>query len=936
MTTCIPWRFGGTKTQISQQVPLAQKDRTVPRAAMYAVSGGRALADAINGVSDLIPLPFLSAFVDIAIKVLEACEEATAIEENLMDLQDRVYELMLAVVNTVPVNRKVSIALQDKVRRLQFILDNMLLDIAKIKAQKKILLLFFHNLNKDRVDRCVNRLKAALEQFTVVSQLQVEDLLDKIRADYSAFGAQLNRIEDAVNQTTQPHNAPSAYPRQDMPPTARRLFGREALIDEIASLLSVESTSRVCITGAGGMGKTSVALAVVESAPITTTFKKEYIFWIPCIEAKSSDLLRRILYAQLRITAETYDSLDALIDELNATKERRLLLLDNFETPWLSGQDRDKIVHILQRLAALSHVALLVTMTSGFTPGDIQWHQRPLAPLSAAAARAAFKAKYQDSAGGQELMEDGKELDDFLASIGYMPLAITLAAASGGRLRVSPADLLRDWRTAGIGILSGHEILSMDETIRVSMERGVVQSNPDALTLLAILSMLPAGTTGKNLRWWAPSIASPFAAVQTLRAAALVEQDDVSFPTARIFVCPTIQSYMSQQNRISIEIRDQVHDACYKFVLDHRSIPDDHKFKDDLAALATEGTNIQGLLMDVDVQNVRPNAVDALIAFGFYQSWTKPSAKLASHTLKIAQAANNDPHVVDSNAAARRVAEAHRCLATNFFALDRFVKADKHFKEASDLFKNVPEGTDLPLSGECLMELTRLWRYMKGKGNDELDSCVREAEARLSHNEHERYYVARAFLGLGEHLYFRKRRDESIECLSRANEIFRELNCPASAGRALYYMARAYAALNEPDKALLVGRDALAKSEESGELGLICRSLKLVARLFMAAKRYEEALPIITQSVTSCQSQGGPIGIAQSLELLAYNCAARMDLAGARIAYEGAQAQFAKRGSTRLGKRGGARCTENLEKLRSLSGLDQESFVNLTKFVPLY
>ncbi|KAK7029898.1 hypothetical protein R3P38DRAFT_2775341 [Favolaschia claudopus] len=909
---------------------------------MYAVSGGKALADALNGVSDLIPLPFLSSFVNIAIKVLEACEvlrqlpfsiEATAIEENLMDLQDRVYELMLAVVNTVPVNRKVSIALQDKVRRLQFILDNILLDIAKIKAQKKILLLFFHNLNKDRVDRCVNRLKAALEQFTVVSHLQVEDLLDKIRADYSAFGAQLNRIEDAVNQTTQPHNAPSAYPRQDMPPTTRRLFGRESLIDEIASLLSVESTSRVCITGAGGMGKTSVALAVVESTPITTTFKKEYIFWIPCIEAKSSDLLRRILYAQLRITAETYDSLDALIDELNATKERRLLLLDNFETPWLSGQDRDKINHILQRLAALSHVALLVTMTSGFIPGDIQWHHCPLAPLSAAAAREAFKAKYQDSAGGQELTEDGKELDEFLTSIGHMPLAITLAAASGGRLRVSPAELLRDWRTAGIGILSGHETLSMDETIRVSMERGVVQSNPDALTLLAILSMLPAGTTGDNLRWWAPFIASsPKTAVQTLRAAALVEQDDVPFPPARIFVRPTIQSYMSQQNRIPPEIRDQVHDACYKFVLDHRSIPDDHKFKEDLAALATEGTNIQGLLMDMDVQNLCPNALDALLTFGFYQSWTKPSTKLASHALKLAQAAQDDPNLVDPHGAARHVAEAHRCMGRNLFGLSWYAKAYKQFEEASRLFQNLP---DLALAGECAMDALQMWRFMK-KGGDELEPRVQAAQANLSHNENDRYHVARGLLGLGEFLWWRKRWTAAIDALSEARIIFEDLNCSASAARSLYYMARAYSRLEGSSKGLLAAREAWDKAEECGEKELICDTSRITARYLMSSEAYDAALPAITQSLAAARAAGSPNRVAQSLEIMAYYCAARMDLSGARVAYEGARAQFAKRTSTALGRRGVARCAENVDKLRELSELNQDSFADLRKPVPWY
>ncbi|KAK6991762.1 hypothetical protein R3P38DRAFT_3227150 [Favolaschia claudopus] len=881
---------------------------------MYAVSGGRALAEALDSAADLIPLPFLSAFVDIAIKVLEACEEATAIEEDLMDLQGRVYDLMLAVVHTVPVNRNASIALQDKVRRLQLILDGILSDVAKINAQKKWLLLFFHSLNKDRVDRCVSRLNAALEQFTVVNQIQVEDLLDKIRADYSAFGAQLNRIEDAVNRTTQPHNAPSAHPRQDMPPPSRRLFGREALIDEIASLLSVESTSRA------------------------SQELKEYIFWIPCIEAKSSDLFRRILYAQLRVTAETYDSLETLLEELDANKERRLLLLDNFETPWLSGQDREEVVHILARLAALPHIALLVTMSSGFTPGDIEWQHRPLAPLDPSAARDAFKAKYRDAAGGDQLAEDQRELDEFLASIGHMPLAITLAAAIGGRLRVSPAELLRDWRTAGIGIMSGHETLSMDETIRVSMERGVVRSNPDAMKILAVLSMLPAGTNGDNLRWWAPSVASPFAAVQTLRAAALVEQGDGPFAGSRIFVRPTILSYMSQQNRISVEIRNQVHDACYAFVLRHKSIPDERKFKADLAALAAEESNIQGLLTDTELPDLRPNVIDALIAFGFYPSWTKASTAVASRALKIAQAARDAIAAVngtDMSAAARRVAEAHQCLAASYSTLSQYKKASRHFEQASVCFKSLPEGADLRSSGECSMQSLRMWRLMKTpKSGESLEPLVKTTQTDLSHDPVKKYHVALGLLCLGEFQWWLRRGDEALETLGSAKTIFDQLDCPASAAECLYYIARSHMRRNEPSEALQVARDALTRAEESGELGLLCRILGINARYLMILELHDDALSMITRYLAAGQSVGFPIGIAQSLELLAYNCAARMDISGARVAYEAAQAQFRKRGSTRPGRRGVARCTENVERLRVLPELNQDSFATVSKPVP--
>ncbi|KAJ7249228.1 hypothetical protein B0H12DRAFT_702193 [Mycena haematopus] len=909
--------------------------QVTPSAAMYAIEGGKALAEALENVSDLIPLPFLSSFVNVGIKVLEACKEATTIEENMKDLQGRVYKLILVVVDTVPINKETSLELQDKIKKLQPILDSILEDVAKIKEQRKWLLVFFKDLNKNRVEKCVDRLNEALEQFTVASQLRIEDLLGKMKADYSAFATQLNRVEDTVNMLSQPHNAPHSW--KDMPPPHDIFYGREVLVDDIISLLATERTSRVCITGVGGMGKTSVALAVAEKAMVTNMFPKEYVFWVPCVEAKSPDLLRRILYTQLRITAKSYDSLDPLIADLDASKQRRLLLLDNFETPWLSGKDQAEIGSILVRLAKLSHIALLVTMTSGFIPGRIEWQHRALQALDADAARDAFKTKYRDAAGGLELTA-GRELDELLAAIGHIPLAITLMAACGGHQGTSPAALLKEWADAGTRMMSGDETRSMDDTIRVSMEHGVVKSNPEALTLLAILSMLPAGTTGRNLGWWAPTLTSPSAAVGTLRTAALIEfKGDGHFETSRIFVRPTVQSYMSHEDRISAEIRHQVHDACYQFVLDHKSMPDDPKFKEDLAALASEQTNIQRLLMDVSISAPRPKAVDALIAFGLYQSWTKPSTVIASLALEVARTVRDDPHVTDLDVAARHVAEAHRCLGKSLFGLDRWDEACPHFEEASDQLKNLPGGADLHCAGESSMELLDTWIYMGTKKLPEGESLAEAARANLSHDESDKYHVACGLLGYCRFLWWSYRLDEaSLETLSAAKATFEELECPASTAKCLQLMARTYAYRKEYSKALTLAKDALPKAEQSGDVELICSVSRVIARCLVVLGSYREASAIITQSLSLSQALA-PSGIAQSLELLAYSSVAMMDLPGARVAYQAARVQLTKVQSTWTDAKNNVdRCSDNLRRLEGMTKMDQNIFSDLTEPFPMY
>ncbi|KAF7333655.1 hypothetical protein MSAN_02408600 [Mycena sanguinolenta] len=757
---------------------------------------------------------------------------------------------------------KPSLELRERIEKIQSILADSLADLTKIQEQRKWNFLFFRGLNKDRVDR----LARAYEKFLLANQLHLEvtqlrtDLLAKSKAERFTLPLHLNRIEeDAVKQFSQPHNAP--YPREDMPSPHRIFYGREVLVNEITSFLATENTSRVCITGVGGMGKTSVALAVAERAIQENIFLKEHIFWVPCVEAKSPDLLRRILYAQLRITAETYDGLEPLIAELDASKQRRLLLLDNFETPWLSSNDSAKVCEILVRLAKLPHIALLVTMTSGFTPGGIEWQHRPLAPLDPAAARDTFKSKYRDAAGGHELVADGPELDDLLASIGHIPLAITLTAASGGCLGISPDDLLRDWREEGTAMMSGNQTRSMDDTIRLSMERGVIKSSSEALTLLAILSMLPAGTTGSNLEWWAPALTSSrrYAALKTLRIAALIEQDRGPFATSRIFVRPTIQSYMAHQDRISADVRNQVHDACYAFILRHKSIPDDHQFKSNLEALASEEINIQGLLMEIPVDAPRPNAVDALIAFSLYQSWTKPSTVVASRALEVARAVYDNPHLTDCDAAARRVAVAHQALGKSLFRLDRYDDACPHFEEAIARFKALPGGADLHSAGEASMDLLDTWMYIGTKHSPELEPLAREAQACLSYDETDKYHVARGLLGFGDFLWWSHRPDETLETLSAAEALFEELDCPASTAQCLYDIGRGYSWHSRNyAKALPILKNAVVKSDQSGEIWSICRTLGSTARCLIVLECYEKASTIFPRLLSLAQTIGSP------------------------------------------------------------------------------
>ncbi|KAJ7810566.1 hypothetical protein B0H13DRAFT_1927276, partial [Mycena leptocephala] len=468
-----------------------EKGNGPPTDGQYILGGAKELASVAQIIAGHVPVPLLEEFVGVAIKVLEACEEVTTIEETVKDLQRRVYFLSVIIVDKVNVRNNVDKDLQARIKDIHSTLNSIADNLNEIKHQNKLLMIFFRNLNKDKVDGCVVRIDTAMEKFTALTlsslklshQIRTEDRVREILSKYSIIASELanvntniakmstsiDRLSEAVNKLEKPHSAPQTTPRRDMP-TLGKFYGRQEDVDGVVKLLANPATSRVCITGTGGMGKTNIRPGIT--------------FWVPCVEAKSADMLRRLLYAQLRITAHSYDSLDALINELGASTDRRLLLLDNLETPLFSG-DEAQVKDILLRLAKLPHVALLITMTSAFSPShDIDWQNKDLESLSAEAAQQTFKSVYPDVA--------EENLDELLKAIGHIPMAVYLMATIGQHSRASPTYLLQQWETSGTDMLA-----PVDRSIGLAVVREGMTDH--ALELFATLSMLPAGTTGENL-----------------------------------------------------------------------------------------------------------------------------------------------------------------------------------------------------------------------------------------------------------------------------------------------------------------------------------------------------------------------------------------------------------------------------------------------------
>ena len=211
-----------------------------------------------------------------------------------------------------------------------------------------------------------------------------------------------------------------------MPLKPAVFHGWDVIVEEITQLLIKEETSRVCILGAGGMGKTSFALGVVEQSLIMARFLPDNIVWVPCIEATSATLFLEILFTQLQVLGNTGQAtIEKIISLLAATSTHpRLILLDNFETPYnVLDRAQKQVEDTLRWLAMLSHIAILVTMRGRHPPcaEAIEWQSKEIQPTDEGSCLRIYHSIYPDS-------KNDPDVGRLLRILGHMPFAITLMA----------------------------------------------------------------------------------------------------------------------------------------------------------------------------------------------------------------------------------------------------------------------------------------------------------------------------------------------------------------------------------------------------------------------------------------------------------------------------------------------------------------------------
>lgn len=355
-------------------------------------------------------------------------------------------------------------------------------------------------------------------------------------------GVELTALDDALR-------APSEQPTRVPPPQLRPLIGREAEIQALVQRLLEPATRLVCITGPGGVGKTTLALHV--AAQVGPGLANGAVI-VMLAAIASAELLPTALAAALQFVPTS--SSDPWVQVLNhLSTQEMLLVLDNWEHLLdASGQLAELMLCAPGlRLLVTSREQLNLQRTEHVALEGLAVEEQSDGNVLPSAARL-FVQRAQRTLPSFELAPSIlPDVMEICRLVDGLPLAIELASAWIRTL--SPADIVQEIRSSldlldqgfhdlperhrGIRAVVGHswQLLSTQEQTvmrRLAVFRG--DFDAAAATMIAV---------------------APGGMLITLVSKSLVRSAG-----ARYLLHPLIQQYADEQSRMRRDEHDAVQD----------------------------------------------------------------------------------------------------------------------------------------------------------------------------------------------------------------------------------------------------------------------------------------------------------------------------------------------------------------------------------------
>ncbi len=730
------------------------------------------------------------------------------------------------------------------------------------------------------------------------------------------------------------------------PPTPSVFMGRDDLVKEGIVNLLADSPHSIIIMGFGGMGKTSLALRILNDKAIQAKYEAHRYF-IPCDIVCSVDptveVLLQTVMKQMNLTL-TGDA----VKQLHTISQPTILVFDNFETLWEHSSDQYSIQILLAQLNSVIQMTLIITMRGSIAPiEDVDWLILPhngLSSLHEPTSLDIFCAISNCNIDEEAVKKLVKELAGW-------PLAITLMAYQA---KILPSKvLLQSWHQEKTLLLKkpgaqAHRLSSVDISIKITLQSSLLLSEPNALKLLSVICHLPNGipTWTSLINKILSDLPERTSVISSLLQSGIIYQDH----RENLKLLPPIQEYLKTYfQQPDIYIKSQFCNFYLNEIEELTSVE-----KTEFGVLHSK--NIEWLLNDHLNNCVIEKDLRRIYNFCYFQYVTSESDMLLKKVISVVkkldirylyasallllgcrliiyaqyQAAQNNivkaMEIFETIGDTLGVARCLRSLGDILLMTNQYSKATIKLKEAISIFEKIG---DILGAAYCLRSLGDILRIT----NQYLEAAVQLEKAKqMFESVGDVLGAAHCLRSLGDILQMTNQYLEATMKLEKAKQIFETVGDTLGAAHCLRSLGDILQMRNHYSEAMTKLEEAMQMFDTIGNTLGVAQCLQSLGNTLRMSNQYVEATIKLEKAKQMFETIGDPLRVAQCLRSLGDILQMTDQYSEATSKLEKAMHMFETIGNTL----GVAQCLQSLGNILRMTNQYSEAKIKLEKAMQMF
>ena len=615
------------------------------------------------------------------------------------------------------------------------------------------------------------------------------------------------------------------------PPPPRACFGRDKLIEKIVDL--AVTLTPIALIGPGGIGKTSVALAVLHDDRIKEWFGDNRRF-IRCDQFPPShaNFLNR-LSEVIGAGVENPEDLIPLRPFLSS--KAMIIVLDNAESVLdPQGTNAREILAIVEELGQFSNICLCITSRITTVPSDCKCLDVPT--LSRDAAHDAFYRIYGNG-------DQPDLINDILKQLDFHPLSITLLATVAHQNKWGNNRLAREWEKRQTGVLyTGHN-KSLAVTIELSLASPLFRELcPDARAVLGVIAFFPQGVDEDNADWLFPTISNGMNIFDKFCTLSLTYRSN-----GFITMLAPLRDYLSPKDPKSSRLLCTAKER-YFTRLSADLDPDTPGFGE-ARWIMSEDVNVEHLLSVFTSIDANSGDVwDACVNFMKHLYWHKSRLVILRSRIE-------------------GLPDDHRFKPKCLFALSQlFDTVGNHVERKRLLTHTLKLERERGDNHQVVQMLRHLSDVTQNMGHSEEGIQLAKEALGISELLSDLVEQARCLIVLAQSMYSGEQVDAAEEAASRAINLLQKKDRRFQVGRCHRILGYIHRSKGEREKAIYHFEAVLGIASSSNWHNELCWTHQDLARLFSAEGRFSDAQAHIEQAKAHATDNAYYLGLATELQ----------------------------------------------------------------------